>query len=394
MTHSGFTQFADPISAYQAQIETDTLEPDPAQAEAVDALQALHEALEAYQPPSRIAAKVWKMLPLTDPPTPPKGLYFYGGVGRGKSLLMDLFYETSHVEKKRRIHFHAFMLEAHAFIHDWRQQHGENGDASDPILPLARHIRDHTTLLCLDEFEVHDVADAMILARLFPLLFKRGVVAVMTSNRAPRELYPHGLQRDRFLTFVDLLEQKINVLELDSGKDYRLQKLKAMQHTYHVGTGEKSDHFLEQAFESLSSGAKEQPHTLTVQGRAFTLPRTSHNVAYASFDELCAKALGAADYLALAEEFHTLCLKGIPTLTPEKRNEARRFVMLIDALYDHGCKLICTAEAPPEALYTSGTGAFEFERTISRLQEMQSENYLACQHRTMVEKDHDTAHTA
>lgn len=368
------------MATYQALIQSGSLTQDKAQFKLVKRLQELHDALLLYRPPSRLKETIAKVIPgIATASDAPRGLYVYGDVGRGKSMLMDLFYDNAPVVKKRRVHFHAFMQDIHARVHRWRQAHEREAD-NDPILPIARQIRDETTLLCLDEFEVHDIADAMILARLFTLLFKRGVITVITSNRAPGELYPHGLQRERFLKFVDLLEQKIDVLNLDSGTDYRLQKLKAMQQVFISPLNAQAATFMADAFDSLTQHASPVPYDMKVQGRSVTLPRTACGVAWSSFDDLCVKALGTKDYSTLAEEFHTLLLEGVPQLTPEKRNEARRFVTLIDALYEHKVKLVMSMAAPVAELYPAGDGAFEFHRTVSRLEEMQSGDYLATAH--------------
>ncbi len=369
-----------PTTLYRSMIENGMLTSDPAQQMVVEQLQKLHSALiQGYQPPSRLRTRLSTLLPGMEVAAPPKGLYIYGGVGRGKSMLMDLFYETAPVAKKKRIHFHAFMQDIHSRIHQWRHEHGDDNDR-DPILPIARHIRDHYWLLCLDEFEVHDVADAMILARLFTLLFKRGVILVTTSNRAPRELYPHGLQRERFLKFVDLMEQKIDCIALESATDYRLQKLQALEETYHSPLDGQAPMFAQHSFDSLSNHATPKPYTLHVNNREVIIPKSASGIAWTDFNSLCASALGPKDYICLAEEFHTLILENIPILSAEKRNEARRFVTLIDELYEHRVKLIATAAAPPDQLYPEGDGSFEFHRTVSRLVEMQSTDYLARGH--------------
>jgi cell division protein ZapE len=359
------------LQRYHQWIAQGVLHEDEAQAQTVEALAALQKQLMGYSPPSRIQERVLRLLPIARKPAP-RGMYLYGGVGRGKSMLMDVFYETAPVKAKKRIHYHAFMRDLHADIHQLRQE-----GVSDPILPIARKLRDSCTLLCLDEFEVRDVADAMLIVRLFALLFKRGVVLVMTSNRAPQALYPHGLQRERFMRFISLMLQKIDVIALDGSVDYRLQKLKSLSHTYITPVSDLSTAVLEEAFAQLSNHQPPRATTLTVQGREVIHPRTCPEILYTTFTELCEKPLGAADYLAIAETFAIVCLQGIPLLTPEKRNEARRFVMLIDALYDGNVKFLCTAAAVPQDLYPAGDGSFEFARTASRLQEMQSESYWA-----------------
>jgi cell division protein ZapE len=285
-------------------------------------------------------------------------------------MLMDLFFAVAPVEKKRRVHFHAFMLETHERIH----RHGKRAPG-DPIGPVAASIASETTLLCFDEFHVTDIADAMILGRLFQALFGHGVVVVATSNRAPDELYKDGLQRERFLPFIALLQQRLDVLELESGRDYRLAKLARKPVYHHPLTGEAHE-ALETAFADLTDGAAGEPAVIDVKGRRLTVSRAAKGVAWFTFDELCVRPLGAADYLALAERFHTIILEGIPAMGPEQRNEAKRFNTLIDTLYDRHVNLVASAAAAPEALYPAGDFAFEFERTVSRLQEMQSADYI------------------
>lgn len=304
-----------------------------------------------------------------------KSLYIFGNVGRGKSMLMDLFYEACPISQKRRVHFHAFMLEVHAFIHQWRRQNN-----TDAISALAKHIRESELLLCFDEFHVTDIADAMILVRLFNRLFELGIVVVITSNCHPNELYHDGLQRDLFLPFVGLLKQKADVIELVAEQDYRLSHLHALKTTYYYPLDEQSAAFIRQSYDELTSFAPLNPGALEVLGRKVVLSAVHGNVALTSFDELCMQALGPADYLEIGRRFDIVILADIPKMTNEKCNEAKRFVTLIDALYEHKVKLICTAEVPAQELYTNGEGAFEFERTVSRLIDMQSESYLRIEH--------------
>ncbi|MGZ4981351.1 MAG: cell division protein ZapE [Methylobacter sp.] len=304
-----------------------------------------------------------------------KSLYIFGNVGRGKSMLMDLFYEACPIRQKRRVHFHAFMLEVHAFIHQWRRQHN-----TDAISALAKHIRESELLLCFDEFHVSDIADAMILVRLFRRLFESGIVVVITSNCHPNELYHDGLQRELFLPFVGLLQEKAKVIELVADQDYRLSHLHALKTTYYHPLGQQAAEFIRQSYNELTNYAPMKPGTLEVLGRKVVLSAVHGNIALTSFDELCMHALGPADYLEIGNRFDIVILADIPKLTTEKCNEAKRFVTLIDALYEHKVKLICTAEVPAQELYTSGEGSFEFERTVSRLIDMQSESYLRIGH--------------
>ncbi|MGZ5006795.1 MAG: cell division protein ZapE [Methylobacter sp.] len=304
-----------------------------------------------------------------------KSLYIFGNVGRGKSMLMDLFYEVCPISQKRRVHFHAFMLEVHAFIHQWRRQND-----SDAISALAKHIRKSELLLCFDEFHVSDIADAMILVRLFNRLFDLGIVVVITSNCHPNELYHDGLQRELFLPFVSLLKQKAEVIELAAEQDYRLSHFHALKTTYYYPLDEQSAAFILESYNELTHFAPLKPGALEVLGRTVLLSAVHGNVALTSFDELCMHALGPADYLEIGRRFDIVILAGIPKLTNEKCNEAKRFVTLIDALYEHKVKLICSAEVPAQELYIDGEGSFEFARTVSRLIDMQSEDYLQIEH--------------
>jgi cell division protein ZapE len=302
----------------------------------------------------------------------PQGIYIYGDVGRGKSMLMDLFFQQVQVTAKRRVHFHAFMLEVHERLFALRS--GER-QIHDPIPVLSQDIAAQASLLCFDEFHVTDIADAMLLGRLFTALFALGVVVVATSNRHPDALYKDGLQRERFLPFIALLKEKVEVCSLNALTDYRLERMKAMRTLYYTPLGEEANSFMHQTFATLTQHAPVVENRLHVQGRELVLPLTAGGIAMASFAELCEQPLGSADYLEIAQEFSTLLLTDIPKLTPEMRNEAKRFVTLIDTLYERKVKLICSAAVPVASLYTEGTGAFEFERTISRLMEMQSEDY-------------------
>lgn len=304
-----------------------------------------------------------------------QSLYIYGNVGRGKSMLMDLFYEACPIRQKRRVHFHAFMLEVHAFIHQWRRQSN-----TDAISALAKHIRASELLLCFDEFHVSDIADAMILMRLFNKLFDLGIVAVITSNCHPNELYHDGLQRELFLPFVGFLQEKAKVIELVADQDYRLSHLQALKTTYYYPLDEQAAKFVRQSYNELTNFAPLKPGAVEVLGRKVVLSAVHGNIALTSFDELCMHALGPADYLEIGNRFDIVILADIPKLTNEKCNEAKRFVTLIDALYEHKVKLICTAEVPAQELYTDGEGSFEFERTVSRLIDMQSESYLHIEH--------------
>ncbi|MBL6937504.1 MAG: AFG1 family ATPase [Alphaproteobacteria bacterium] len=356
------------LGRYRAAIARGELKDDAAQAGAAARLAALSEALGSYKPGRRL---------FFGQRTPPRGLYIWGDVGRGKSMLMDLFFEGAPMAQKERIHFNEFMVDTHARIHEERQKAG----TADPIAPVGREIAERATLLCFDEFQVTDIADAMILGRLFEQLFERGVVIVATSNTPPDRLYEGGLNRQLFLPFIAEIEQRLEVVELDGPVDYRLHRISGLNVYLHP-LGPATDAAMNAAWLKLTDRAEGAPATLTVLGRSVRVPQAARGVARFSFDDLCAKPLAGADYLAIAHAFHTVLLDRIPKLTADQRNEARRFVLLIDTLYDEGVKLICSAAAPPEELYAVGDGAESFRRTVSRLHEMQSEDYLKRGHGT------------
>ena len=367
-----------PLFLYRTKLAEGDLKPDPHQALAAEKLQSLHHALEKYQPATGHSG--WKArfgLGRPQREEPPQGLYIYGDVGTGKSMIMDLFFEGTHVEKKRRVHFHEFMQEVNSRLNTIRKgKHKE-----DPIPPLAKQLAEEAWLLCFDEFVVDNIADAMILGRLFESLFDNDVVVVTTSNRVPTDLYKNGLQRDRFLPFIDMIMRKLDVMELDGGIDYRLGRMSGIK-VFHTPINDNSEAALTECFEIVRGDNKAKPSYILVKGRQIDLPLRAEGVVRAHFSDFCAQPLGPADFIAIAIQFHTLILDGIPLLGPENRNEAKRFVTLVDALYEHKVNLVCSAAAPPELLYTVGDGAFEFQRTVSRLMEMQSREYVSLPHLT------------
>jgi cell division protein ZapE len=375
---------AGPLPAYRAKRAAGELARDPAQDLASERLQGLWAKLKGYDPPPRPAQEGFFSRLLRRKPTDeagedrPNGLYLVGDVGRGKSMLMDLFFAAAAVPRKRRIHFHQFMQDVHRRIHAWRRA---NPDGDDPIPPLADAIAAEAALLCFDEFQVNDIADAMILGRLFQALFERSVVVVSTSNTLPDDLFRGQPGRDAFLPFIDLIKRRLDVLVMDGGRDFRRARLRGLS-TWHVPADDRARSALDRAFAELTGDATPRPGRLTVMGRTLTVPAAAGGVARFDFAALCGSALGPGDYLALATHFQTLVLDGIPRLSPEKYDEARRFVILIDTLYDHRVKLVASADAMPDELYQSGEGAKMFERTASRLEEMQSEDWLALPHLT------------
>ena len=354
-------------AAYDELVAAHELKPDPAQAAAADTL----DQLRANGGNSFLSKLIGKEA------DGPAGVYLWGGVGRGKSMLMDLAFDRLDLLPKRRVHFHEFMLETHGRLHKARER-----EEGDPIEPVAEAIAREARLLCFDEMQVTNPADAMILSRLFSRLIEAGVKVVTTSNRPPKDLYKDGLNRELFLPFIHLIEQRMLVVPVDGPTDYRLQRLKGVR-TWHVPNGPEATEALSNAFFRLTDypvedRAKVPSEDLEVGGgRNLRVPKSLKGVAVFSFKRLCGDNRGASDYLALARRYHTVIIVGIPVMSREMRNEAARFVTLIDALYEHRVKLLASANAEPAGLYPSGDGRFEFARTVSRLEEMQSADYLA-----------------
>ncbi|MDP9423806.1 MAG: cell division protein ZapE [Pseudomonadota bacterium] len=359
-----------PVSnAYAALVAAGELKPDPDQKSAVKALDRLAYELTHNNPGflERLLGR---------PTNAPRGVYLWGGVGRGKSMLMDLAFDHIAAQPKRRTHFHSFMLEVHERLREARKS-----EEGDPVIRVAEDIADEVKFLAFDEMMVTNAADAMIMSRLFTALIDEGVAIVTTSNRPPRDLYKDGLNRELFIPFIELIEAKMEVLPLNGPTDYRLDRMRGLE-TWLVPNGPEATGKLSAAFFRLTDHpvedrAKVPSEELDVGGgRMLHVPKSLKGVAVFSFKRLCGEARGAADYLAIARRFHTVIIVGIPELTREMRNEASRFVTLIDALYEHRVKLLAAADAEPAGLYPAGDGRFEFDRTVSRLEEMQSADYL------------------
>lgn len=367
--------------AYQAQIASGAIEPDAAQAEIAEAYAALDLRLANYKP-QRKQGLLSRLFNGGDKDEAPRGLYVHGEVGRGKTMLMDLFFQHSTVEHKRRAHFHEFMADVHERIYDYRQSIARGEIVDGDVIALTAHaIFEESWLLCFDEFHVTDIADAMILGRLFAKLFDLGTVVVATSNVAPDDLYKGGLNRALFLPFIKQITDHMDVRRLDARTDFRLEKLQGVPMWLTPADGD-ADAALGRAWSKMTGGAKCKSRDISIKGRTLYVPCSAHGVARFSFADLCAKPLGASDYLRLAHDYHTILVDHIPVMDLSQRNAAKRFITLIDTLYDNAVKLMASADANPISLYLADEGneAMEFKRTSSRLIEMSSESYLALPH--------------
>lgn len=348
------------LSEYERRRGLGTLKPDPAQLEVIARLDQLAEALKQAGKTGGLFG-FWRKAP-----PPPRGLYIHGEVGRGKTMAMDLFHAMADAAPKRRVHFHAFMQDVHRRLHEARRQ-----QPRDALAPVAKAIAREARLLCLDEMQISDIADAMIVGRLFEALLAEGTVIVTTSNLAPADLYRNGLNRQLFLPFIALIGERLDVISLDSPIDYRLGRVKAHE-TFLTPLSPEADSRLQDLWVRLTDTEKGQPRDIEVLGRKLAVPQAAGGAARFSFADLCEQPMGPPDYLALAENFRIVFIERIPALGPDRRNEARRFVLLIDALYDRRVRLVATSAGAPEAIYPAGDHAFEFGRTVSRLKEMQS----------------------
>ena len=378
------------LTRYQSLVSSGQIEPDAAQAAAVARLHALVEQIGAKRLARKSSALGWLFGSKAEQQQNLKGLYIWGPVGRGKTMLMDLFFRYVPDQRKRRVHFHDFMADVHQRVHEWRQASKQGlAKGSDPIASVAEALADEAWVLCFDEFTVNDIADAMILGRLFSALWERGVVVVATSNVDPQELYKDGLNRALFLPFIAELQKRMDVMKLEARADYRLEKLSGAP-VYHVPADADARAALDAAWNRLTGDAAPHPGVLAAKSRRIEVPAAAPGIARFGFRDLCDKPLGASDYLLVARAFHTLIIDDIPVMDVSRRNEAKRFITLIDVLYENHVKLVASADAEPGGLYiaTDGREAFEFERTASRLIEMRSESYLASGHGRSVSDRH------
>lgn len=370
------------VEELKAQTASGVLTADSAQLAVAAKLDHVLAALRDQRPAKKKSSLGWLFAKGGKKPAFIRGLYVHGSVGRGKTMLMDMFFRKAPTDKKRRAHFHEFMADVHGRIHEQRMKlkRGETRQA-DPVPPVAAAIFAEAELLCFDEFTVTDITDAMILARLFTELFNLGCVLVATSNVAPENLYKDGLNRGLFLPFIELLGRHVDVVTLDSPTDYRMQKLASLP-VYVAPLDGRADAAMESAWHQVTEGKRAAPAEIPMKGRSIHVPCEAGRAARFDFRDLCEKPLGASDYLAIANRYDAVFVEHIPQLGPEKRNETKRFIILVDALYDHAVRLYASAAAQPEALLPErrGTEGFEFDRTVSRLFEMRSPDYLALHH--------------
>lgn len=387
----------DKVSAYpehgvtdklKAKVAAGEMQADPLQAAMAQRFDVLLHAIQAQRPARKSSALGWLFAARKpEKSAVPRGLYIHGGVGRGKTMLMDLFFSLVPIKRKRRAHFHEFMADVHDRIHQHRQKlkNGETKQA-DPVPPVAEALIAEARLLCFDEFSVTDIADAMILSRLFSELFSRGCILVATSNVEPDNLYKDGLNRGLFLPFVDLLKKHVDIVALDSGTDYRLEKDEGLPVFRHP-LGAEADQAMDRAWTRETAGNEVKPATIGFRGREIAVPAAAGRAARFAFADLCEKPLGAADYLAVLKRYDTIFVDHIPFLGPDRRNETKRFINLVDTIYDHGARLFASAAAAPESLLLAkkGTEGFEFDRTVSRLIEIRSVEYAENHRRNAVE---------
>jgi cell division protein ZapE len=373
----GLTNHPSLVQRYNDLAARGTLEHDPRQVEVAKALDRLLDEISTKRLAAKKSALGWLFAKRAEKDTT-CGLYIHGSVGRGKTMLMDMFFELLPAKRKRRVHFNVFMADVHDRVHQHRQalKNGETKE-SDPVPPVAKALAEEAWVLCFDEFSVTDIADAMILSRLFSALFERGVVLVATSNVAPDDLYKDGLNRGLFTPFIAILRQHTRIVSLDSDTDYRLQRLNRMP-VYMTPLGAGAEREMEAAWSAITDGKEIAPAELELKGRSVHVPLSAGTAARFDFADICEKPLAARDYNAIADRYETIFIDNIPVMDRTKRNEAKRFILLIDTLYDRGRRLVASAEAEPNELYTetSGTEAFEFERTASRLIEMQGHDWL------------------
>ncbi|MGA0344923.1 MAG: cell division protein ZapE [Alphaproteobacteria bacterium] len=373
-----------PRELYKARLLAGEIQEDANQKIVIDRLELLHQELSIKRASPGFSLFKKLLFRVEENKKHHRCLYIHGPPGRGKSMLMDLFFETAPVWPRKRVHVHPFMQAIHERLHELRTGN-DAGAVSDPLGSLARVIAEESPLICFDEFQVEAIADAMIVRRFFEKILSYGVTVVATSNTAPQHLYEGGLQRERFLPFIDLIFEKFDILELEGGNDYRRDRLKSVG-VWHCPLDESSRGNLEAAFDQLTNGQPAEPTSLIVQGRSLQIQRQAAGVAFFTFEELCNRPLGPSDYGAIACSFQTILISDIPVLTASDRNAAKRFSTLIETLYEQKTKIVCSAAALPDELYQKGDGAALFVRVASRLEEMQAEDYLAEAHRPTTSK--------